>query len=91
MSAEFEHANYIVCPGPSVSLGEIEDPVDAAYIASADPTTILSLIEEIERLRGALDKAVRILSDRELHEVTRLLDARDALVLALARSALGEG
>lgn len=46
-----------------------------------------ALEAEVERLRVASNKAIRILSDTNRHEVTRILDAADVLILSHPKGA----
>ena len=47
--------------------------------ATADNNTAEA---QVFTLRGTISKAVRILSDSKAHELTRILDARDVLILS---------
>lgn len=48
-------------------------------------SALSSLQERVRELEGASRKAVRLLSNSGLHELTRIADARDVLITTLER------
>ena len=55
-----------------------------AYLRQA-ASALSSLQERVRELEGASRKAVRLLSNSGLHELTRIADARDVLITTLER------
>jgi hypothetical protein len=52
--SEFDNTQEVAAAN-GISIGEIELPEAHSHIVACDPNTVIGLIDEIERLRGALE------------------------------------
>ena len=74
--------SVVACTLPSDRTRD-EDTANAAYIAAANPAAVLALLDEVERLREALDKALPCLVAANTVSVREIYAAKALALVAL--------